>query len=260
MVEAKKVTLGPQGVLMQAERYSEGIHQVPIYQGEFGVPFLYSTNGEQLWFHDVRNELNRSRKVSGFHTPGALDEMLTRDFETEIADLAAIPQNLRLRPYQVEANTAVEQAIRERKRKMLVTMATGTGKTLTMVNEVYRLMKSGVARRVLFLVDRRALAAQAVRAFASFEAEPGLKFDKIYPVYSQRFQQGDFGRGRAVRPQRHAELASDEPQARRRLRLRLHHPAHGHQPVRRRAGTHASATSRSTTMPSSSTSRSTPST
>ena len=75
---------------------------------------------------------------------------------------------------------------------MLLTMATGTGKTLMTVSEVYRLMKSGAARRVLFLVDRRALAAQAVRAFASFEAEPGLKFDKIYPVYSQRFQQEDF--------------------------------------------------------------------
>ena len=67
-------------------------------------------------------------------------------------------------------------------------MATGTGKTFTLVNEVYRLMKSGVGRRILFLVDRRALAAQAVRAFASFEPEPGLKFDKIYEVYSQRFR------------------------------------------------------------------------
>src|SRR5207244_7773427 len=57
----------------------------------------------------------------------------------------------------------------------------------------YRLMKSGVAKRVLFLVDRRALAAQAVRAFASFEAEPGHKFDKIYEVYSSRFQTGDLG-------------------------------------------------------------------
>src|SRR5262249_39762342 len=45
---------------------------------------------------------------------------------------------------------------------------------------------------ILFLVDRRALAAQAVRAFASFEPEPGLKFDKIYEVYSQRFQREDF--------------------------------------------------------------------
>jgi type I restriction enzyme, R subunit len=195
VVEAKKVTLGPQGVLTQAERYSKGLQQLPMYQAEFGVPFLYSTNGEVIWFHDVRNELNRSRRVSGFHTPQALDEMLTRDFDAEIADLAAVSQSLRLRPYQVEANTAVEQAIRERQRKMLLAMATGTGKTLTMVNEVYRLMKSGVARRVLFLVDRRALAAQAVRAFASFEAEPGLKFDKIYPVYSQRFQKGDMEEG-----------------------------------------------------------------
>jgi type I restriction enzyme, R subunit len=195
VVEAKKVTLGPQGVLVQAERYSKGIGQVPRYQGEFGAPFLYSTNGEVTWFHDVRDELNRSRRVSGFHTPAALDEMLTRDFDSEIEALATVPQNLLMRPYQMEANTAIEQATRDRKRKMLVAMATGTGKTLTMVNEVYRLMKSGTARRVLFLVDRKALAAQAVRAFASFEAEPGLKFDKIYPVYSQRFQQSDVDEG-----------------------------------------------------------------
>jgi len=58
-------------------------------------------------------------------------------------------------------------------------------------------MKSGVARRVLFLSIGRALAAQTVRAFASFEAEPGLKFDKIYPVYSQRFQQTDFDETRS---------------------------------------------------------------
>lgn len=65
---------------------------------------------------------------------------------------------------------------------MLVAMATGTGKTFTLVHEIYRLMKAGVARRVLFLVDRRALAAQAARAFASFDPEPGLKFNQIYEV------------------------------------------------------------------------------
>ena len=145
-----------------------------------------------LWFHDVRHPLNRSRQVSGFHTPVALNEMLTRDFDAELGRLGEIPMNERMRPYQCEANEAIEQAIRDRKRKMLVAMATGTGKTMMTVHEVYRLMKSGVARRVLFLVDRRALAAQTVRAFASFEAEPGLKFDKLYEVYSQRFQRGDF--------------------------------------------------------------------
>jgi len=75
---------------------------------------------------------------------------------------------------------------------MLVAMATGTGKTFMTVNEVYRLMKSGVAKRILFLVDRRALAAQAVRTFASFEPEPGHKFNQLYQVYSQRFHKEDF--------------------------------------------------------------------
>ena len=97
---------------------------------------------------------------------------------------------------------------------MLVAMATGTGKTFTMVNEVYRLMKSGVASGVLFLVDRRALAAQAVRAFASFEPEPGLKFDKIYEVYSQRFQREDFGEDEKFDPKVLPKSLPDEPEAR----------------------------------------------
>jgi type I restriction enzyme, R subunit len=192
VAEAKKLTLGPQGVLVQAERYSRAIDHTPKYQGEFGTPFLYATNGEVLWFHDVRHPLNRSRPVSGFHTPTALNEMLSRDFDGEVAQLVQLPMNERMRPYQCEASEAIEQALRDRKRKMLVAMATGTGKTMMTVHEIYRLMKSGVARRILFLVDRRALAAQTVRAFASFEAEPGLKFDKLYEVYSQRFQRGDF--------------------------------------------------------------------
>lgn len=193
VVEAKKTTVGPQGVLTQAERYSRGIPAPKLIRGEFGVPFLYSTNGEQIHFHDVRREQSRSRQVAGFHTPSALSEMLARDSTAELASLSGIPFKQGIRPYQVEANQAIERALVDGKRKMLVTMATGTGKTLMSVNQIYRLMKSGVARRVLFLADRRALAAQTVRAFASFEAEPGLKFDKIYPVYSQAFKAGDFG-------------------------------------------------------------------
>ena len=165
------------------------------------VPFLYSTNGEVIWFHDVRHPLHRSRRTADFHTPAALQEMLGRDFEHDCRWFASNPnEHHRLRPYQIEANTAIEEAIANRKRQMLIAMATGTGKTFTMVNQVYRLMKSGVARRVLFLVDRRALAAQAVRSFAAFEPEPGLKFDKIYEVYSSRFQRGDFDEGERFDP------------------------------------------------------------
>jgi len=193
VVEAKKLTLGPQEVLTQAERYSRGLTSSPFDFNGFHVPFLYSTNGEVIWHHDVRHSLNRSHQVAAFHTPEALREYATRDAEATTDALLSRPNDhSRLRPYQREANAAIEQAIVNRKRQMLVAMATGTGKTFTMVNEIYRLMKAGVAKRILFLVDRRALAAQAVRAFASFDPEPNQKFDKIYEVYSQRFHREDF--------------------------------------------------------------------
>lgn len=193
VVEAKKVTVGPQNVLTQAERYARGLSGGPYNFNGLRAPFLYSTNGEVIWFHDVRHPLNRSRRVASIHTPAALQEMLGRDFEAECAKLASLPHDHpRLRDYQREANRAVEEAIAARKRNLLVAMATGTGKTFTFVNQAYRLMKAGVAKRVLFLVDRRALAAQAVRAFSAFEVEPGQKFDQVYEVYSSRFQTGDF--------------------------------------------------------------------
>ena len=201
IVEAKKLTLGPQGVLTQAERYARGLPAGLFDFDGLRAPFLYSTNGEVIWFHDVRHPLNRSRKVSAFHTPAALQELIGRDFDNSLATLAGNTRwHPRLRPYQIEADQAIEQAIADRKRLMLLAMATGTGKTFTMVNQVYRLMKSGVGRRVLFLVDRRALAAQAVRAFAAFGPEPGLKFDQVYEVYSQRFHREDFDEGEKFDP------------------------------------------------------------
>jgi type I restriction enzyme R subunit len=195
VVEAKKLSLGPQNVLTQAERYSQSLTTNPFNFQGFHVPFLYSTNGEVIWHHDIRNPLNRSRQISGFHTPDALRYFLTGDFDTAIQRFFTIPDNPRMRPYQREACDAVGRALADKKRTMLLAMATGTGKTFTIVNLIYRLMKSGAAKRILFLVDRRALAAQAVRAFASFETEQGLKFNKTYEIYSQRFQQGDLEEG-----------------------------------------------------------------
>jgi type I restriction enzyme R subunit len=201
IVEAKKITLGPQNVLTQAERYSKGVLDGPINVHGYRVPFLYSTNGEVLWFHDVRHRLNRSRRIAAFHTPSALRDAFSRDLDAACRWFAAHPNtHSRLRPYQVDANAAIEQAIADRKRQMLVAMATGTGKTFTMVNEVYRLLESGVGKRILFLVDRRALAAQAVKAFASFEPEPNKKFDKLYEVYSQAFRRSDLDDAAADAP------------------------------------------------------------
>jgi type I restriction enzyme R subunit len=69
VVEAKKLTLGPQNVLVQDERYSRGVSASPFDFHGFRVPFLYSTNGEVIWHHDIRHKLNRSREVFGFYTP-----------------------------------------------------------------------------------------------------------------------------------------------------------------------------------------------
>jgi type I restriction enzyme R subunit len=181
LVEAKRLTLGPQNVLTQAERYAKGVPNSPFNYRGFRVPFLYPTNGEVIWFHDVRDPLNRSRRLATFRTPAALQEVLGRDFNAACDWFGEnANDHPRLRPYQIEANTAIERAIAERVRLM----ATGTGKTFTLVNEVYRLMESGVGKWILFLVDRRALVAQAVRAFASFEPKPSQKSDNIYEVHS----------------------------------------------------------------------------
>ena len=202
VVEAKKVRLDPHAVLSQAERYSKGATDSPLQYGEYRVPFLYSTNGPIIWHQDIRHSQSRSRTISGFHTPDALAEKLEKNFPVACAELKGMPNDHSLlRPYQAEGNQAIEKAIAARTRQMLVAMATGTGKTFLMVNEAYRLMKSGVAKRILFLVDRRALAAQAVRTFASFEPEPGLKFNQIYEVYSQKFQKEDLDENEKFDPQ-----------------------------------------------------------
>ena len=192
VVESKRLELGPQNVLVQAQRYARDLKDSPFNFGGFRVPFVYSTNGEIFWFQDLRDARSRSRQVAGFHTPSALREFLEHDLEKAeewLRDNSV--ENPYLRPYQKEAIDSVEQALLSRKRRMLIAMATGTGKTVVAVSLVYRLLKSGLARRILFLVDRRALAAQAVKTFSTFEPEPGLKFDRIYEVYSQRFRRED---------------------------------------------------------------------
>src|SRR5207249_752487 len=77
-------------------------------------------------------------------------------------------------------------------RDLLIAMATGTGKTFLTVAQIYRLLESKAVRRILFLVDRKALAAQVVRELNAFDTPHGQKFTQEYEVYSQRFQKEDF--------------------------------------------------------------------
>jgi len=192
LIEAKRESVAPQEVLTQDGRYARGITESPYNFDGSRVPFIYASNGHVISFRDLRVNRNLSRTLAAFHTPEALLERLHDSHQESALQLRAMPfTHPWIRPYQVEANQAIEQGIADRRRLMLIAMATGTGKTFTMVHQIHRLLKAKAARRVLFLVDRRALAAQAVRAFAAFEAEPGLKFDKVYEVYSQSLSAAD---------------------------------------------------------------------
>jgi type I restriction enzyme R subunit len=82
----------------------------------------------------------------------------------------------RLRPYQLAAIVATEGAMLAGQRELLIAMATGTGKTFLTVAQIYRLLESKQFRRILFLVDRKALAAQAVRTFNAFDNDRNTKF------------------------------------------------------------------------------------
>ena len=192
ILEAKRRDIDPQSVLSQAERYARGVDASSFNFEGLRVPFLWSSNGAEVFFRDCRHPLNLGRQVADYSTPGGMRERLSHDLSATLARLRSAPNNHpRVRTYQRDANIAVESSIADRRREMLVAMATGTGKTFTTVNQIYRLLKSGVARRVLFLVDRRALAAQAVQAFNAFRPDGSTKFTDLYQLFSQRFRRDD---------------------------------------------------------------------
>lgn len=201
-IEAKKVAINPQNVLEQAKRYARTTSHGIGNWDSFRVPFIYATNGEIIWFADVRTGIYNARRVSHFHTADSLSERLSTDHSFAYRWLRDNPstQIRRLRPYQREAIASIESQLSKGRREMLVAMATGTGKTFFTVAQIYRLLESKTARRILFLVDRKALAAQAVREFSSFNTIHGRKFDQEYEIYSQRFRREDFGEDEPFNP------------------------------------------------------------
>jgi type I restriction enzyme R subunit len=76
----------------------------PFNYRSYRVPFLYSTNGDVIWHHDIRQELSRSHIVAEFHTPEALIERLQKDSAMACQTLLGTPNDHpKLRPYQREA-------------------------------------------------------------------------------------------------------------------------------------------------------------
>ena len=210
VVEAKRENANVANKITQAERYSRGFRQVgkadpawrregrdtawPDGQGQsFEIPFVYSSNSRpylpQLaeqsgtWFRDVRGTANLARALMDFHRPEGLLDLLTRSRAAAEAKLAAEGfAYLQLRSYQEQAIAAVEKALAAGQSNCLLAMATGTGKTRTIIGLMYRLLKAERFHRILFLVDRTALGDQAMDNVSDTLLEQNQPLSKIYNV------------------------------------------------------------------------------
>ncbi len=199
VVEAKRKAKDVVGAIEQSKRYSRDYYSTgePLADGapwgNYNVPFLFATNGRPflrqlktrsgIWFLDARRLTNHPRPLEGWYTPQGLLDLLKQDSAKADAKLKAEPSDyLPLRDYQHAAISAVEEAIAGGRQDILLAMATGTGKTRLALCLIYRLIKAGRFRRVLFLVDRTALGQQAHNAFKDVRLEHLQTITEIYDV------------------------------------------------------------------------------
>ncbi len=159
LVEAKKTKISPKQGKRQAELYADCLEK------HFGQrPIIYYSNGYTTWMWD--DTFYPPREVQGFANRDELQWRINQRSSRQ--DLARLqPKNeIVARHYQLEAAARVmDEYGAQRKRKSLIVMATGTGKTRLAIALVDMLMRANWARRVLFLADRIALVNQAKREF-----------------------------------------------------------------------------------------------
>lgn len=204
-VEAKAIHKDiPSVIDYQCKDYSRNIRAADAkYQigswGKFKVPFTFATNGrpylEQydtksgVWFLDLRQPDNVPKAMKGWMSPTGMMEQLEKDIQAKDQALKAMPYDLlrdkdglNLREYQLKAIQAAENAILNGQQSILLAMATGTGKTRTILGMIYRFLKTGRFRRILFLVDRTSLGEQATDVFKEVKLEDLMTLDDIYNI------------------------------------------------------------------------------
>jgi len=160
VIEAKKFSKDPYVGKTQAQEYAESI----------GAQFIFLSNGEATYFWDYKKR--PTQLIPAFYSQLDLERILTlRTIRKPLSEIT-IPdtfplegQKLELFPYHKEAIKTVDKAIEGGKRKFLIEMATGTGKTILIALIMKRLFQAGLVQRVLFLVDRIELGWQAKEKF-----------------------------------------------------------------------------------------------
>lgn len=205
IIEAKKKHTNVSSVLDgQCKEYAKMIkaeHEKYIIKqyGNYKVPFLFATNGRDyikqyeemsgIWFLDTRQQFNTSKALAGWPSPQGIEQDLERDIEEADRKLAVTgyellqdSNGLGLRYYQVEAVKAAEKAIAEHKNTVLLAMATGTGKTRTVLGMIYRFLSAKRFKRILYLVDRTALGDQTMDTFKEVKLEDLKTLNQLYDI------------------------------------------------------------------------------
>jgi type I restriction enzyme, R subunit len=159
IVEAKRSGIDPYSAKQQA---------LPDAKKR-GAPFIFLSNGEVIYFWDYTND--DARLVGSFYSRRDLERLVTMRSERQPLATVPIPDDyLRageartVRPYQKEAMRALDHAVELGKRRFLMELPTGTGKTDLIALYLKRLIKAGRAEKILFLVDREQLAKQGLEA------------------------------------------------------------------------------------------------
>lgn len=153
----------------------EGEKQAKDYAQKLGLWFSYSTNGHEIEFYNLK--AGTQFKLDKFHTPEELWDLYLKESGLDKApekqkalthdyyDESSIGQRRKPRYYQEKAVTKAIEAVVQGKKRVLITMATGTGKTFTSIQLVYKLWKAKQVKKILFIVDRNLLADQAYADF-----------------------------------------------------------------------------------------------
>jgi len=157
VVEAKKTSIDPRLAQTQAEFYVSQIEKRQSFR-----PFAFMTNGRDIYFLDA-GQANK-RLVSGFFSPDDLDNLLFIRQHRQPLSQVAINPSITDRLYQQEAVRRICEAFEQKKkRKALLVMATGTGKTRTVMSLIDLFLRANQARHILFVADRDALVQQALK-------------------------------------------------------------------------------------------------